>query len=167
MARSYFPHIYFEAARPRGRDSVTGAVGELDERPGVTGFEEYKCLALAQLVDYADKLTVDHHGNIIRFTRKLWNGRRLVLIRLGARKWPKKYKRVLEVVDRYRELMDKYKDYETRIMLTGDAAGDLGVPEEEWRRMTRRLKQKRVKTVKPRKPRGSVKKKRKKKSKHK
>ncbi len=68
MGRAYFPHIYFEAARPRGCDSVTQAIHELGKYPGVTLFEEHKRVALAQLADYVDGWTVNHCCEIIPFT---------------------------------------------------------------------------------------------------
>ena len=74
MARTYFPHIYFEAKRPRTRDSVYGAVKDIG-KPGVRTSKEVGALAIAQLLDFLDGYTKDHRGRRIRFTPKLFAAR--------------------------------------------------------------------------------------------
>lgn len=141
MARSYFPHIYFEAARPRTRDSVTQAVGERDRRPGVTSFEEYKRVALAQLLDYIDGWTVNHRGDIVPFTVKKWQGRTLVLIRLGKKKWPRKYQKIVDLINHYRRRISKTKSLRAREHLGLEAARALGVGEKEAKEILRSVRQ--------------------------
>ncbi len=144
MARTYYPHIYFEAAVPKTRDSVTMAVGERDKRPGVTSFEEYKRVALAQLADFVDGLTVDHRGRVVRFSPRLFNARTLVLIRLGKRRWPRRYRRVVRIIREYMEKMKKARGIKAREKLVLEAARELGVSRKEVKRILRRVRQKRT-----------------------
>ena len=141
MARTYYPHIYFEAARPRTRDSVTQAVSETDRRPGVTSFEEYKRVALAQLLDYIDGWTVNHRNDVVPFTLKKWQGRTLVLIRLGKMKWPRKYQKIVDLINHYRRRISKTKSLRIREKLGMEAARKLGIPEKEAREILRRVRQ--------------------------
>ncbi len=141
MARTYFPHIYFEAAVPRTRDSVTRAVGELDKTPGVTSFEEYKRVALAQLLDYIDGWTVNHKGEIVPFTYRKWSGRRLVLIKLGKSRWPKKYQRVVDLINHYRRRIAKQSRLNDRVKLGLEAAKKLGISEKEAKKILRKVRQ--------------------------
>ena len=141
MARTYYPHIYFEAARPRTRDSVTQAVHETDRRAGVTSFEEYKRVALAQLLDYIDGWTVNHRGDIVPFTLKKWQGRTLVLRRLGKRKWPRKYQQVIDLINYYRRRISKNHSLRSREKLGLEAAKRLGVSEREAREILRKVRQ--------------------------
>jgi len=141
MARTYYPHIYFEAARPRTRDSVTQAVSETDRRPGVTSFEEYKRVALAQLLDYIDGWTVNHRNDVVPFTLKKWQGRTLVLIRLGKMKWPRKYQKIVDLINHYRRRISKTKSLRIREKLGMEAARKLGIPEKEAKEILRRVRQ--------------------------
>ncbi len=141
MVRTYYPHVYFEAAVPRTRDSVTRAVHETDKRPGVTSFEEYKRVALAQLLDYIDGWTVDHHGDVIPFTIKRWRGRTLVLIRLGKKKWRRRYQRIIDLIDHYRRRISKTKSLKAREKLAMEAARELGIPEKVAKEILRRVRQ--------------------------
>ena len=141
MARTYFPHIYFEAAKPRTRDSATQAVHELDKRPGVSSFEEYKRVALAQLLDYIDGWTVNHRYDVVPFTLKKWQGRTLVLIRLGKMKWPKKYQKIVDLINHYRRRISKSKSLRIRERLGIEAARKLGISEKEAREVLRRVRQ--------------------------
>jgi len=141
MARHYFPHIYFEAARPRTRDSVTQAVKEQDRRPGVTSFKEYKYVAFAQLADYIDKLTVNHRGKVIRFTKKLFNGRTLVLIRLGKKKWPHKYKRVVNLIRKAAKEMDNTRSKAERVKIALKTAKKLGIPSKTAKSIIKKVNQ--------------------------
>ncbi len=124
-----------------GRDSVTRAVHELDKKTGVTSFEEYKRIALAQLLDYIDGWTVNHRGGIVPFTVKKWKGRTLVLIKLGKSRWPKKYQAVIDLINHYRRRISKTKSLRTREKLGMEAARKLGVPEKEAREILRRVRQ--------------------------
>ena len=141
MTRHYFPHIYFEAARPRTRDSVTQAVHELDKKPGVTSFEEYKRVALAQLLDYVDGWTVNHRNDVVPFTVKKWQGRTLVLIKLGKQRWPKKYQKVIDLINHYRRRIAKTESLKKREKLGLEAARKLGIPEEEAKKILKRVRQ--------------------------
>ncbi len=141
MARTYYPHIYFEAARPRTRDSVTQAVSESDRRPGVTSFEEYKRVALAQLADYVDGWTVDHRGEVVPFTVRKWRGRTLVLIRLGKSKWPRKYQRIVDLINHYRRRISKTKTLQAREKLALEAAKKLGIKGKEARAILKKVRQ--------------------------
>jgi len=140
-ARTYFPHIYFEAARPRTRDSVTKAVGELDRKPGVTSFKEYKLVAFAQLADYIDKLTVNHKGKVVRFTKKLFNGRMLVLIRLGKKKWPRKYKYVVNLIKKAAKEMDNARSKAERVKVALEIAKKLRIPPKTAKSIIKKVNQ--------------------------
>ncbi len=141
MTRTYFPHIYFEAAVPKTRDSVTRAVHELDKKTGVTSFEEYKRVALAQLLDYIDGWTVDHRGDVVPFTVKKWQGRTLILIRLGKSRFKKKYQKVVDTINKYRRRIAKTHSLKTREKLGMKAAKELGIPEEEAKEILRKVRQ--------------------------
>ena len=140
MGRIRYPHIYFEALGG-GRDSATRAVHELDHRRGVTSFEEYKRVALAQLLDYLDGWTVDHDGEVVRFSMPLWRGRVLVLRRLGKQRWPKRYQRVIDLVNHYRKRISNTRRLHDREKLALEAARKLGIPAREAREILRRVRQ--------------------------
>ncbi len=134
VVRHYFPHIYFE-------DSVTQAVHEKDSIPGVSSFEEYKRVALAQLLDYVDGWTVNHKGDVVPFTARKWQGRTLVLIRLGKQRFKKKYQQVIDLINHYRRRISKTESLTKRIQLALEAARKLGIPEKEAKRILKKVRQ--------------------------
>lgn len=144
MTRHYFPHIYFEAAKPRTRDSATRAVHEKDHVPGVTSLEEYKRVALAQLLDYIDGWTVNHRNDVVPFTVRKWQGRTLVLIRLGKQRWPRKYQRIIDTINKYRRRIAKTDSLRQREKLGMKAAKELGISGKEAKEILRRVRQKKL-----------------------
>jgi len=120
--KRFLPHIYFESKRP-GRDSVLAAVRDIG-RPGVNTAKEVKLLAFAQLADYADGKTVDHHGRTVRFTDRKWAGRTMVLKRLAAKYGGKK---AVETIQKYKEKLKKAKSKREKERILLQAAKELGI----------------------------------------
>jgi len=79
MGMARYKNIYF------GKDSVFKKVKDTG-KPGVDSRSEFKKLVFALLEDLADKKTKNHEGKTIRFTKKVFLGRMLILSRINSRK---------------------------------------------------------------------------------